>query len=235
MANSARTQPGAEKVTVVPEEEINPLTLDKATILYETNKKLISTAGTIILVAVVGYFAYTKLYKGPAEEKAATALSYAQRSFQADSLGMALNGDARNPGFIKISKKFSGTAAGNLSLYYQGICYLKMGDFANAIKALKDFDGKGTMLGHQAAGALGQAYMESGDNAKAIDNFKKATEDKDDILITPMYLYHLGLAYQASGKNKEAIDAFKRVRDEYPRSMQARDMDKELARLGEIN
>jgi TolA-binding protein len=50
-----------------------------------------------------------------------------------------------------------------------------------------------------------------------------------------MYLYQLGLAYQTAGQNNEAKDAFKRLRDEYPRSLQAKDVDKELARLGELN
>ena len=71
-------------------------------------------------------------------------------SLQADSLNMALNGDGKNAGFIKIGKKYGGTAAGNIAHYYEGICYLKMGDYKNAIKALKDFDGKGTMMGRQA-------------------------------------------------------------------------------------
>ena len=236
MANSARNQPGAVRAErPLSDEEINPLTLSKLENFYEVNKKTISTVTTVVLVVVVGYFAYTKLFKGPAEDKAATALSIPQIYFQADSLNMALNGDGKNMGFVKIAKKYEGTAAGNLAHYYEGICELKMGDYKGAIKTLKDFDGKGTILGYQAYGALGQAYMETGDNAKAIECFKKATADKNDVLVTPMFLYHLGLAYEASGKINEAKDAFKQIRDEYPKSLQARDMDKELARLGELN
>src|SRR5205823_5535854 len=144
-------------------EEINPLTLGKLESFYETNKKIISTITTVILVVVVGYFAYTKLYKGPAEDKAATALAMPQMFFQADSLNMALNGDGKNLGFIKIGKKYDGTAAGNLAHYYEGVCYLRLGDYKNAIKALKDFNGKGTLVGRMAYGLLGDAYMETGD------------------------------------------------------------------------
>ena len=202
---------------------------------YEKNKKMISTVGTVVVSVVVLYFVYTKLYKAPNEEKAATALSYPQMFFAADSLNMALNGDGKNPGFTKITKKYSGTAAGNLAYYYEGVCFLKQGDFKNAIKSLKEFDGKGTMLGNMAAGLLGEAYMESGDNAKAIESFKKASSDSKDNLVTPLYLYHLGLAYEAGNNANEAKAAFKRIRDEYPKSMQARDIDKELAKLGELN
>jgi len=232
MANTARTQPGVER-PAKQEPEIDPLQSVQS--FYETNKKIISTVATVVIGAIALYLGYTKLYKAPNEEKAATALSYPQLYFAADSLNMALNGDGKNPGFSKIAKKYSGTAAGNLAYYYEGACYLKMGDFKNAIKSFKEFDGKGTKLGNMAEGLLGEAYMESGDNAKAIESFKKATSDKEDNLVTPLYLLQLGMAYQASGNAAEAKASYKRIRDEYPRSMQARDIDKELAKLGELN
>lgn len=233
MANKVRTQPGVVRPAAKQKAESDPL--EALQVFYEKNKKMINTVSTVVLSVVVLYFGYTKFYKAPNEEKAATALSYPQMFFAADSLNMALNGDGKNPGFTKITKKYSGTAAGNLAYYYEGACYLKLGDFKNAIKSLKEFDGKGTIVGTMAAGLLGEAYMESGDNAKAIESFKKATANKEDNLVTPLYLYHLGMAYQASGNANEAKAAYKRIRDEYPKSMQARDIDKELAKMGELN
>lgn len=234
MANSARNIPGSEpqQETVVYEESN---ALENVQVFYEKKKKTISTVTTVVLVVVVGYFGYMKMYKGPNDEKAAAAMYWPQLYFSADSLNQALNGDGKNLGFSKLATKYSGTPAGNLAHYYEGICYLKMGDFAKSIKALESFDGKGTALGNQAAGAMGLAYMESGNTAKAIESFKKATSDKEDVLVTPMYLYHLGMAYQTAVQNNEAKETFKRLRDEYPRSLQAKDMDKELARLGDLN
>ncbi|GAA4461660.1 tetratricopeptide repeat protein [Nemorincola caseinilytica] len=233
MANSARNLPGVEKETETVYPEVNPM--DNLTVAYEKNKKMISTVTTVILVVVVGYFGYMKMYKEPNETKANAAMYWPQLYFQVDSLNQALNGDGKNIGFSKIAQKYSGTPAGNLAHYYAGICYLKMGDNAKAITSFQAFDGGSTMLGRQAAGMLGLAYLESGNNEKAIESFKKATSEKEDGLITPMYLYHMGMAYQATNKANEAKEAFKRIRDEYPRSPQARDMDKELARLGEVN
>jgi len=210
--------------------------MDRVTDFYETNKKRINTITSVVLLVVIGYFGYTKLVKGPAEEKAASAMYYSQLYFSVDSLAAAMNGDGgKNLGFLKIAKKYENTPSGNLAHYYSGVCYLKTGDYKNAVAELKKFNGKGTMLGYMAYGLLGQAYMELGDKAQAIESFKKATEDKEDVLVTPMYLYQLGIAYAANNNNTEAIAAFKRIRDEYPRSMQARDMEKELARLGELN
>ncbi len=235
MANSARNQPGVERPEIqeIQEPDTNPM--DNVMDVYEKNKKTLSTVLTVIVVAVAGYIGYQKFYKGPGEEKASAAMAMPQLYFQADSMNLALNGDGKNAGFKKIESKYSGTAAGNLAHYYAGICCLKTGDFKGAIKSLNDFDGKGTLLAYQAWGALGVAYMESGDKAKAIEFLKKATANKEDGLITPLYLYQLALCYEANGQANDAKDIFKRIRDEYPRSIHARDMDKELAKLGMLD
>jgi tetratricopeptide (TPR) repeat protein len=231
MANNVRQRPVTESASH-HEEESNAL--DNLMAFYEEKKKTINTAVSVVLIAVVGYFAYDKLYKGPNDEKAANALYYPALYYSADSLNLALNGDGKHKGFDKLSKQFSGSDAGNLSHYYEGMSYLKMGDFQKAIKALQDFDGKGTLLAYQAWGALGQAYMETGNKSKAIDYFKKASSNKEDGLLTPMYLYQLGVVYEASNQLADAKSAFKRIKDEYPRSLEARDIDRELAKLGEV-
>lgn len=227
MANSARTQPGVNKTNA---EGINPI--EGLQSGYEKNKKRINTVATVILVLVVGFFAYQKLYKEPKEVKASNAIAYAQTYFQQDSLNLALNGDGQHIGFAKIIKKFGGTDAANLSNYYAGICYLKMNDTKNAIKYLKDFDAHGTDIEYMAYGALGDAYMESGNVKEGIDYYNKAAGNKNNSLITPLYLYRAAVAYEMNNQPDKAKENYKRIRDEYPQSMQARETDKNLARLG---
>ncbi|PZF74150.1 tetratricopeptide repeat protein [Taibaiella soli] len=231
MANTARTKPGAEPAIV----DEGSKALDNLQLKYEMNKKRINTAIAVVVIAVVGFFAYNKLYKEPQEEKAANAMSFAQRYFEADSVNKALNGDGQHGGFLKVTKKYSGTKSGNLAHYYAGVCYLKMGDAKNAIKELEDFNGKNTIVAYMAWGALGDAYMETGNTKKGIESYQKATGDKDDFAVTPLYLQRLGIAYEMSNQPEEAKKAYIRVRDEFPQSMQARDMDKNLARLGVLN
>ncbi|RYE20583.1 MAG: tetratricopeptide repeat protein [Sphingobacteriales bacterium] len=231
MANTARNKPGEEQVTVV--EESNAL--DNLQGKYESNKNRINTIITVVLIAVIGFFAYQKLYKAPQENKAANAIVGAQHYFEADSMNKALNGDGQQPGFLKIMKKYSGTPTANLCHYYAGICYLKTGDFKNAIKQLEDFNGKGTISEKAAYGALGDAYMESGNTKKGIEFYNKAAADKNDAILTPMYLSRAGMAYEKDGQADKAKESYKRVRDEFPQSMQARDMDKYLARLGVLD
>lgn len=209
--------------------------LELLQVFYEKNKKLINGVTTAVLIIALAIVAYFKIYLGPREEKATSKVFYAQQYFSVDSFQLALNGDGQHPGFAKIAREYSGTKTANLSHYYAGICYLHLGNFKKAIQELEDFNGKGTLLTTAAAGALGNAYMESGNTSKAIEHFKDATADAKDIVQTPLYLSELGAAYEIIKQPEEAKKAYIRIRDEFPMSMQARDIDRSLARLGVLN
>lgn len=229
MANTTRNKPGVERITT----ETNPL--DNLQVTYEKNKSRINTGLFVVLAVILGFFAYRQFVVQPKQNKANNAISFAQTFFQADSLNKALNGDGQHDGFLRIIKKYDGTKAANLANYYAGICYLQMNDAKNAIKYLKEFDAEGTNVQYAANGALGDAYMESGNVKEGIEHYNKAAGNKDDNLLTPLYLYRAGLAYEMNNQPDKAKDAYKRIRDEYPQSQQARDMDKHLARLGVID
>lgn len=221
-----------------PAEEIEASGIEKLKTVeswYETNKKMVNNVLFGILAIVVGIFAYTHFYKGPRIEKSNDAIFRAQTYFGMDSLNWALNGDGNNAGFLKIIDKYSGTPAANLAHYYAGVCYLKKGDYKNAEKQLGEFDGKGTLISNVAKGALGDALMEQGKTEDAIKSYLDAASDKDNDLVSPLFLERAGMAYELVKKNDDAIKIYRRIRDEYPRSMQARNMDKYLARLGDYN
>ncbi|MGI9190908.1 MAG: YfgM family protein [Chitinophagaceae bacterium] len=202
---------------------------------YENNKKIINNTVIAVLAVVLGYIAYDKFYKTPRIEKSNDAIFRAQTYFGMDSLNWALNGDGSKLGFLSIIDKYSGTPAANLATYGAGICYLKMGDFAKAEKYLKEFDGKGTMVEVVAKGSLGDALMEQGKTDDAIKAYEAASKDDDNILLSPMYLERLGMAYEAKNNNAEAIKAYRKVKERFPMSQQAREMDKHLSRLGDFN
>lgn len=214
-------------------EEKNPL--DNLMAKYDANKKRINMIATVVVIAVVGALAYTRLYKAPRVDKAATNVAWAQRMLEVDSFNLALNGDGQHSGFLKVQKKFSGTPTANLCNHYIGVCYLHMGDFDNAVKYLKDFDGNGTMLAYASWGALGDAYMEKGDVKNGIEYYKKASGNKEDEAITPVYLYRLALAYEMNNQPEEAKNAYKTIKEKFPTAQSAQDVDRHLARLGVIN
>jgi tetratricopeptide (TPR) repeat protein len=232
MATTTRPQPLSERTTD-PSNDNNAL--ERIQFTYEKNKKVINGVLTAVLLIGAAIFAYFRLYLAPREAKASAKVFYAQQYFAADSLQRALQGDGQHPGFIKIMKDYSGTKTANLCHYYAGVSYLRQGNYKNAIKQLEDFDGHGTMLSTAGAGALANAYLENGDTKKAIDGFRKASSVKEDMVQTPMYLMSLGQAYEIAKQPEEAKKAYLRIRDEYPMSAQARDIDRDLARLGVLD
>ncbi len=202
---------------------------------YQDNHKMINNVVIGVLAVVLGYFAYDKFYKAPRIEKSNDAIFRAQTYFGMDSLNWALNGDGDKLGFVKIIDKYSGTPAANLSKYYAGICYLKMGDFAKAEKYLKDFDGKGTMVADVAKGSLGDALMEQNKTDDAIKAYLDAASNEDNLFLAPIYLERAGMAYEIKNNPAEAIKMYRKIKDRFPMSQQARTIDKNLARLGDFN
>ncbi len=62
----------------------------------------------------------------------------------------------------------------------------------------------------------------------------KAAGDKTDNALTPLYLYRAAIAYVMNNQVDKAKENFKKIKETYPQSAQARETDKELARLGEL-
>ena len=230
----------ATEVKEVPEQPVERSTeekvVDSARDFWGKNNKVITYALAGLVVIVGGYFAYTRFYKAPAEAKAAEAIWKAESYYGVDSFKLALEGDGQNGGFLKAIKTHSGTKAGNLAQFYAGSCYMQLGDFNNAIKYLKDFSTNQVEVEVRATGLLGDAYSELGKKQEAIDYYKKAANlfDKDDIN-SPEYLFRAAMLNQELGKNKEAIELLHQIKDKYPSSQRAFEVDKYLGKLGDLN
>jgi len=221
----------AEKIQV-QEPEANEV-VDRVTGLWsQYSKPALITIGALILL-VGGFFGYKSFISEPNEKKAAEAIFRAEANYRLDSIQLALNGDAVNPGFVKIISKYDGTKAGNLSKFYAGSCYLKLGDYKNAIKYLKDFSTSSVQVQARANSLLADAYSESGNKEEAVSLYRKAgTAFEKDDYNSPEYLFRAGALYEVMGKNQDAIEMYKIIKEKYPRSERGFEIDKYLARLG---
>lgn len=128
----------------------------------------------ILLLIVGGYFGYRHFIQEPKEQKGMEAMFRAEDYFRMDSVNLALNGDNVNAGFTKIISRYPGTQAASLASFYAGSCYLKLGDFNNAVKYLKDFKTPSLQVQAKAYGLLGDAYSELNKKDEAIAAYKKA-------------------------------------------------------------
>lgn len=201
--------------------------------LEKNNKSILFVLGAIILV-VGGYFGYKYLVQAPENEKAVDAIAQAQQYFAADSMQLALNGDGKNAGFLKVISKYGGTPSGNLAKLYAGQAYLSLGDFNNAVKYLNDFSANGSQQTQAMVyGLLGDAYSELEKNEDAVSNYKKAsTAFEKNSALSSEYLFRAASLYDVMGKNKEAIELFTQLKEKYPNTERGFVADKYLGKLG---
>jgi len=197
--------------------------------------KLITYSLTIVVLLTAGFFGYRYFVQEPNEKKAADAMFHAEDYYRVDSARLALNGDNINAGFIKIISKYGGTRAANLANFYAGSCYLKLDDYNNAIKYLKQYSTSVSQLQARTYGLLGDAYSELKKNEEAVEAYKKAGTlfEKDDLL-SPEYLFRAGYLYESMGKTKDAIEMYQIIKDKYPATQRGYDIDRYLARLGVV-
>lgn len=215
------------------EDEKNPIAeLQNA---WDKYGKQVSYVLVAIIVVVGGFFAYRNLVSEPKEKQASEAMFRAEEYYRMDSARLALNGDQVNAGFLKIISKYGGTKAGKLANFYAGSCYLKLGDFSNAVKYLKEFSTPVEQLQERTYGLLGDAYSELNKKEDAAEQYKKAgTYFEKDELFSPEYLFRSGYLYESMGKTQDAIAMYKIIKDKYPTSQRGTEIDKYLARLGAI-
>ena len=209
------------------------------------SKPIIYISAAIILLAG-GWLAYKYLVKLPKEDKANDSVFVVQKSFgnfsnaQTDTLktvlaNVVLNGDGANSGALKFISKYDGTNAANLCNYYAGASYLYLKQFDKAIKYLNDFDTDALQIKSRAYGMIGDAYAELKKNSDALDYYKKAAgvNEKDEFTSSE-FLFRAGMFAESIGNKKEAIDLYKKIKTDYPLSDRAANIDRYLARLGEV-
>ena len=223
----------AEKNVMAHENE---QIIAKAQDFWTRYQKQITVVLAVIVLAVGGWYAYKNFIVKPNTEKAVDAMYKAEEYYRMDSLQKALNGDGINWGFVRVIKEYGGTDAGNLARLYAGDCYLRTGDFNNAIKQLKEYSTSDEMYQARAYKLLADAYSEVGKNEEAIANYKKAANHfTADVNNSAEYLYMAASLAEKTGKNNEAIELLKEIKDKYPGTNGANEAEKSLAKLGVYN
>ena len=195
----------------------------------EKNQQLILIFLGVIIVVVLGFFGFKRFYLAPREKEAESQMFMAQKYFEQDSLKKALNGDGQYLGFLSIIDEYGMTKSANLSHYYAGVSYLKLGQFDNAISQLKKFSAGDQVIGPLAKGALGDAYVETNDIQKGIGCYIEAAEKGKNEFISPYFYMKAAMGYTELSDFQNALKMYKKIKDEYPRSNEGRDIERYIA------
>ncbi len=203
------------------------IAIGKAEAFIEKYQKQLIYAVLLIVLVVCGILLFNKFYLAPKEIEAQDQMSKGQQYFEVDSFKVALNGDGANYiGFNKIIKEYGITKSSNAAHLYAGICEYELGEYQKAIDHLTKFNANGSInFEVVATGKIGDAYAELGNLDKALDYFKKAYKN-DNKVFSPVYLKKAGAICETKGDFAQAIELYTKIKNNYPQSSEARDIEK---------
>lgn len=196
---------------------------------YQENKKWIWGAIIAILVIWLAALAYNRYIYQPKCAEAQEQAYPAEASFRANEWELALNGDGNVLGFAQIIDDY-GAKAGKAVYLYAGVCELQLGNYEEAISYLAKYNGKEPILKARALACQADAYVALENYSKAVSLYKKAVAVNDNDFNAPILLKE-GLAYKALGNKEAALECYKRIRNDYPQSIEAYDIDRYIAEV----
>lgn len=201
--------------------------------LIDKYKKPVMAGLAVVVVAVAGFFLYKSFILEPKNQKANEALFKGEQYFAMNDYDKALKGDSTGyKGFIYIAEEYSNTKAGNLARLYAGMSYAQSGNYQEAVKYLESYDEcDDEMITPAAVGVLGNCYAQLNQLDKATETLLKAADMADNTTLSPMYLQQAGEIFESQGNTDKAMNCYKEIKNKYPQSMQAVEIDKYIERL----
>ena len=195
----------------------------------EDNANIISWCVVGIAAVVMGIIAINQYIIKPKAQEASNENAKAVVYFMAGDYDKALAGDdAECIGFEAIADEYGRYQQGKLAALYAGICHFEKGEYEEAAQYLKKFSADDLNIDPAASQLLGDAYVELQEYGKAAKAFEAAAESGNEV-IAPMSLKKAGLVYLHEGQNAKALKVFKAIKDNYPTSAEAQDIDKYIA------
>ncbi|WP_238785498.1 tetratricopeptide repeat protein [Blattabacterium cuenoti] len=152
------------------------------------------------------------------EKQAIQELSYAESYLSHGLMDQALNYNMKHHslGLIGILNKYPDTQAGNISKFYAGICYYKLGQYEKSIHIMKSFDSKDELLLSMKYGFIGDSFAQLNNNNEAIKNYLKASNISNNTFTTPLYYYKSAILNFEIKQYKASKLLFDKIVIEYP-------------------
>ena len=195
----------------------------------ENNANLISWVVLGVVAVVLGCISINNYIIKPKALEAQDENAKCEAYLLKGDFEKALNGDdAECIGFEQIANDYSHYQAGELAALYAGICYFQLGDYEQAANYIKRFSADDLTIDPAAHQLLGDAYVEMQEYDKAIKAYRVAARSGND-LIAPMSLKKEGLVYLKQGDKDAAKSVFMAIKNDYPTSTEAQDIDKYIS------
>jgi len=197
---------------------------------FENNRNTVygALAGIVVVVLIVFAFNWNSTKKNA---QALSEMTVAVQRYEAGDYQASLDGDASFSGMIDIAERYGSTTSGNLAKFYAADASFRVGDMEAALKFFESYSKDANYLGASAYAGEAAIYELNGELKKAGDLFVRAATINESEITSPMYFESAARAYSAAGDKGKAMSALNSIKDDYPNSQAARNVDFSLATL----
>jgi len=196
----------------------------------DQNKKVLIGIGVAIAVVLLGYFGYNHFVVKPKNIESQELSWNAFYDLEADSLDRAALGTDNYAGFEELAGEYKGTTGGDIANYSMGIISMQKGEFETALDYFANCDFEDVIVGTLCLGLQGDCYVELDNLQEAISIFEEAVAREANDFTTPMFLKKAGLVHEALGNRSKANANYKNIKENYPTSQFATDIDRYIGR-----
>ena len=204
--------------------------VSKSELFFQKYGKIVYGCVAAVLLIALAILAYNRFILQPKKEKAQAEMFKAEQKFAQGNFELALNGDDNTMGFEEIIDTY-GSKAGEAVYLYAGASALQIGEFDKAISFFKKYDGEDKILLSRAQAGIGDAYVGLEDYKSALAAYEKAAATVSSNMYAAGYLLKAGQVAEEMGNKDKALDFYKKIKDQYPESAEASDIDKYITRL----
>jgi tetratricopeptide (TPR) repeat protein len=196
--------------------------------LYRNHIIIAVSAVILIIAAVIGIRHY---YFLPIEREAEIAIFPGESYLANQQWDLALNGNGADYfGFIDIIDNYGHTRTARLARAYAGICYYHLDEPEEALSYLTKYKTNDKVLRPVINGLIGDCYVNLNKIEEGIKYFNRAASEADSEDISPIYLKKAATAYEAISDYANAIKTYQTIRNRYPNSLEASDIEKYIER-----
>lgn len=196
----------------------------------EDNRNYFIYGVVIVLLVVFGLIGYYRFIRAPKLELAWSEAYKAEFYFEKDSFRIALHGDGFYPGFLNVIDEYRRTPIGNASRYYAGVSYMRLGNYNEAVRQLKQFRSNDPMVGAMALGVIGDAKLELNEPDKAVDYYLRAERQADNEFLGPIFLMKAAKVFESKNQYDKALELYYKIEREYYGTTQQNQIEKYITR-----
>ena len=204
--------------------------VSKSELFFQKYGKIVYGCVAAVLLIALAILAYNRFILQPKKEKAQAEMFKAEQKFAQGNFELALNGDDNTMGFEEIIDTY-GSKAGEAVYLYAGASALQIGEFDKAISYFKKYNGEDSILLSRAQAGIGDAYVGLEDYKSALAAYEKAAATVNSNMYAAGYLLKAGQVAEEMGNKDKALDFYKKIKDQYPESAEASDIDKYITRI----